>query len=261
MLCDKDRALLLKAVGKSAEKGTPSVKSICDYFAESKGDGFDKTDPKKAMPVVDAVYDLFRTGLLAWGATWDDVGPPYCHLTERGERALANFSRDPANPDGYMSYLADIGKLGPVVESYVREALATFGGGHHKAAAVMIGCAAEAIILRLREVVKSYIKRAGKSPRGKLDERGIRTVTRALKAQFDEDRTAMVSDKKGELATAVEDRWPALAARLRDTRNAAGHPASLEKLKEADVHASLHLFHDLFRLTQDLTRWYEEQAK
>src|SRR4051812_21502647 len=45
--------------------------------------------------------DLFRSGYLAWGYNLSNIDPPFCHITDRGRRVLANLSRDPANPAGY----------------------------------------------------------------------------------------------------------------------------------------------------------------
>jgi len=211
------------------------------------------SDRDEALLILDVLYGLFREGYLSPGHDWQNQELPHLHVTDRGQRVLSELSRDPANPDGYLAYLADLGTLSALAESYVSEALATYNGGHHKAAAVMIGCAAEAIILELRDVVAEQIKAAGGTPSKKLDDWRVRVVTGALKAQFDKDKKSMGP----ELAPRVGDWWSALAALLRNTRNEAGHPASLEKLEEADVHTALHLFHDFFQLTQDLIRWYE----
>src|SRR4051794_23800507 len=49
--------------------------------------------------------ELFRTGLLAGEHDQNTPTPPFFHLTARGARALANATRDPSNPTGYMRHL------------------------------------------------------------------------------------------------------------------------------------------------------------
>jgi hypothetical protein len=52
-----------------------------------------------------AWYDLFGSGHLSWGYNLNNPDPPFCHTTEQGRRTLAQISRDPSNPDGYMAHL------------------------------------------------------------------------------------------------------------------------------------------------------------
>jgi hypothetical protein len=68
-------------------------------------------------------YDLFRNGYLSWGLNLNNPDPPWCHLTSQGRAALTHFSRDPANPDGYLAYLASVATLSPLAKSYIEEAL------------------------------------------------------------------------------------------------------------------------------------------
>jgi len=106
--------------------------------------------------------DLFRIGYLAWGFNLSNPAPPFCHITDRGRRALAALSRDPSNPDGYLANLRAIGRLNPVSESYIREALATYAAGCFKATAVMVGAAAESVVLELRDVLVARLDTLGK---------------------------------------------------------------------------------------------------
>jgi hypothetical protein len=99
-------------------------------------------------------YDLFRTGYLSWGCDLPNPNPPFFHVTDLGRQALALRSRDPANPDGYLAHLRDRTAIGPVTDSYVTDALNTFNAACFKATAVMVGAAAESLVLdgKLRSV-------------------------------------------------------------------------------------------------------------
>src|SRR2546425_870640 len=83
-------------------------------------------------------YDLFRVGYLSWGHDIANPSPPFFHVTALGRGALAQRSRDPANPDGYLSHLHVQAAVGPVAESDIREALNTFNSACFKATAVMV---------------------------------------------------------------------------------------------------------------------------
>src|SRR5436190_529132 len=87
--------------------------------------------------------ELFRTGLLAWGKDLTNPNHPFFHLTERGRTALANLTRDPSNPAGYLRHLSSIATIDAVSMSYLTEALECYVAGLYKASAVMVGGSAE----------------------------------------------------------------------------------------------------------------------
>src|SRR5437868_13772267 len=80
--------------------------------------------------------DLFRTGLLACGYDLNNPNPPLFHLTETGRRALANATRDPSNPAGYLKHLEARATVTVVTRSYLVEGLDCYVAGLYKAAAV-----------------------------------------------------------------------------------------------------------------------------
>jgi len=108
--------------------------------------------------------NLFRTGLLAWGLNLSNPDPPFFHLTDRGRQALENFTRDPSNPAGYLRHLASVATLDPITLSYLTEALECYVAGLFKAAAVMVGGAAESLILHLRDVTSQKLTSLGQPP-------------------------------------------------------------------------------------------------
>ena len=195
--------------------------------------------------------DLFRIGYLAWGYNLSNPSPPFCHITDLGRKALAAFSRDPANPDGYMANLRAIGKLNPISESYVREALATYAAGCFKATAVMVGAAAESVVLQLRDVLGTRLDVIGQARPPDLDDWRIKKVLDSIES--------LLAGKKGAMPRALleafESYWPAFTQQVRAVRNAAGHPASIDPVDEQTVHASLLIFPELVKLARDLEAW------
>ncbi|SRR6266516_423900 len=192
--------------------------------------------------------DLFRIGYLAWGYNLTNAAPPFCHITDRGRAALAAVSRDPSNPDGYLRHLQAIGNLNPVAESYIREALATYGAACFKAAAVMVGAAAESVVLELRDALGARLDALKKPRPADLDDWRIKRNLDALETLFAAQKGTMPRP----LYEAFESYWPAFTQQVRVARNAAGHPASVAPVEEGTVQASLLIFPELFKLSTEL---------
>lgn len=195
--------------------------------------------------------ELFRTGLIAWGLNLHNPNPPFFHLTERGSAALAHLTRDPSNPAGYLRHLASIAPIDPIATSYLTEGLDCYVAGHFKASAVMVGGAAEAMILALRDATTQKLTALGKPVSRAMSDWRMKTVSDALyaffsghKAQFDPT-----------LREPFEGYWPAFALQIRASRNDAGHPKSVDPITPDMVHASLLVFPELARLANNLSQW------
>ncbi len=195
--------------------------------------------------------DLFRMGYLAWGYDLNNPNPPFCHLTRQGRMALEHVSRDPANPDGYLSHVRGIAQMKPITESYLTEALHTYNAACHKATAVLVGGAAESVILDLRDAFVSRMNSTGVSLPRKLQDWKVKTVLDALKGQID----AHEQDIPKNLFASYQAYWNAFAQQIRTARNEAGHPASIDPVSPETVHASLLIFPDLFKLANELKDW------
>src|SRR6266568_3979520 len=110
-------------------------------------------------------HDLICSGQIAWGHSTNTLGgpnPAFCFLTDRGRETLKHLSRDPHNPDGYKEQLRTQGQLSPVAWAYVEEALKTYSASCYKATAVMIGAAAESLVLDLRDAIQNRLHELGK---------------------------------------------------------------------------------------------------
>lgn len=201
--------------------------------------------------------DLFRSGYIAWGYNLDNANPPFCHITERGRRVLANVSRDPANPAGYIAHLKKGASLNPIAESYLVEALETFNGGHFKSAAVMIGAASESLVLHLRDALVNRISELNQPAQSKLSDWRIKTVLSAI----EDSLTAKKKDMPVKLFEAFESYWPAFTQQIRAVRNDSGHPTSVAPIDEPTVHASLLIFPELARIAADLQAWLKTSYK
>jgi len=201
--------------------------------------------------------DLFREGYLAWGTDINNVKPPFCHVTDRGRTFLRNVSHDPANPDGYLHYLASHVSLNPIANSYIAEAVRCYNNMCYKATAVMIGCAAESVVLEVRDTLRDRLISTGKigslssKEQHNLDSWMIKTVLDTIstiiggyKAQMDRS-----------LAEAFATNWPGLTGNIRVIRNDAGHPTNVDPVTPEMVHAALLMFTFQAQLAANLIAW------
>jgi hypothetical protein len=196
--------------------------------------------------------DLFRLGLMAWGYNLMNPDPPHVHLTASGRIALQNLSRDPYNPDGYKTFVRPLLEPDePVALSYIDEALETFQARCLKATAVMAGAAAESLVLSMRDALVARLGVIGTPVPSKLQEDKVKTIRDAVKAEIDK-RTA-------QLDRHLRDRyalhWGSMSEHIRQARNDAGHPASVDPVTHEIVHASLLMFPEFARLVKELKAW------
>src|SRR5258708_14152192 len=192
---------------------------------------------------------LFRRGLLGWGLDLSNPNPPFFHLTERGRKALETLTRDPSNPAGYLRHLASIAAPNPIALSYLTEALDCYVAGLFKAGAVMVGGAAESVILELRNTTTAKLKTLGRTVPRPMEDWRIKTVSEALRSFFGGQNL------KRALREPLDAYWSAFAHQILPIRNDAGHPVSVDPVTPDTVHASLLIFPELARLAGSLERW------
>lgn len=196
-------------------------------------------------------HDLVRTGHIAWGLDILNSDPPFCHLTDQGRKMLEHYSRDPANPDGYLAYLRGRAPLSPIAESYIVEALNTYNSSCYKATAVMVGGASESLILHFRDaLVKRMQDLKHKIPSGLNDWR-IKRVLDSIESIMAAKKSALPRS----LANAFDTYYSAFTGQIRIVRNDAGHPKSVDPVSQDMVQASLLIFPELAKLMHELHSW------
>ena len=225
---------------------------VLEQAAKSLGQFGDQHGGRLVMAAYD---DLFRSGVINFGRALNQTGPEWGHLSEHGVAALNNVDRDPSNPRGYLAAIAPHLKDQDIALSYLDEAIDTYNKGNVKAAAVMLGCAVEALSLSLRDRVKARIAENGGTASPQLDDWRIATVLRVLEHQLDTRVTAMPRH----LRERYESFWTAWTGLFRMTRNDAGHPKSIEPVSRDAVHGQLLLLHEHARLVFELGAWVDNE--
>jgi hypothetical protein len=241
---------MLKIVERFAnQRGFMQANSILDETSKVLGVGL-ADDPSQQI-LLTVWHDLFRTGVLSPGHNLDNPNLPFYHLTAQGAAAMAQLSRDPTNPAGYMAHLQAVGPLNPVATSYITEALAVYSAACYRATAVMVGCAAESLVLEIRDALVAKLKAKGQSASAKLQDWRAKTVLDQLAKEIDQ-RLATLPRPLQEEYSAY---WPAFTGQIRMARNDAGHPTSIEPVTGDTVHASLLIFPQLAKLSLQLLDW------
>lgn len=243
------RAVLLQVVTEMSDSGPgmfqekPVLTEIYNRLGRQGG-------RTTQQAILTAWHDLFRTGHLAWGYDLNNPDPPFCHVTERGRQALAHFSRDPSNPDGYLRELHRY-PINEIAKSYIREAVATYNNSCFKATAVMVGTAAEAIVLEVRDELVARMQGGGKRPSDKLRDWKIASVSEAVRRELEPRRKSMTDS----VADGLAAYWPAFLYQIRQIRNDAGHPNRMDPVTEESVHAALLMFPGAARFASALIEW------
>ncbi|BBI99514.1 hypothetical protein FGKAn22_12070 [Ferrigenium kumadai] len=222
--------------------------SILQAAARALGAAFN-TELEQAL--LTQWHELFRTGYLAWGFNIANPNPPFCHVTDRGRAALERLSHDPANPSGYLRHLNSAAHLNPVATSYISEALDCYVSSSHKAAAVMVGAAAESLVIELRDLLLERLRSADQTLPRNLDDWRVKTILNSLRSYFDSVQRQFPEKLREE----YESYWSAFTQQIRATRNEAGHPTSVQPIEPEAVHASLLIFPELAKLANKLRDW------
>ncbi len=201
--------------------------------------------------ILSEFQSLIYAGHFAWGHDLANPNPPFFHITDRGNKSLKDISRDPANREGYLSYIEKSGQLNDTEMSYLNEAIDTFNSRHYKSAAVMIGAVAECFILKLREAL---IKAHKKYPK-ELKDWKVKTIFKGIKIMLDNQ----IGNMPDHLKDGYNAYWPALNEQIRRTKNDAGHPENISFFTYEDVHASLLMLPNIAKLTNHLMNYIESQ--
>lgn len=246
-------ALLAELNTPSKFGGPPSAESVLRAAATRLGIAHGDRDLEQAL--LTQWGELFRTGLLAWGESLSSPNAPFFHLTERARQALANLTRDPSNPAGYLRHLNSVAHVDPIAQSYLSEALDCYVAGLFKAAAVMTGVSAESVIRDLCDATVQKLASLGRpSPKG-MGEGDWMFKTKS------DSLHKFLSGYKTRFTRALQEEfvyWPAFIQQIRATRNDAGHPTSIDPVTSDAAHASLLVFPEFAKLANSLDLWVKK---
>jgi hypothetical protein len=84
------RQVMLEVVAALSKNGhNLQTKSTLTAVAQQVGGTLDAATQQA---ILEAWYDLFSSGHLCWGLNLSNAEPPFCHLTDKGKKALEHLS-------------------------------------------------------------------------------------------------------------------------------------------------------------------------
>jgi hypothetical protein len=187
---------------------------------------------------------------------------PGLHITARGRKWLESGEVSPHNPTRFYERIrADVASLDEVVMAYLDEAVGAWAAGLNRAAAVMIGCACEQLILLLAESLskasvppyserlKKHVEKTAKPPAS------ISTIFKDVRDAL----LALAGEKKlpHDIADALDRKLTPIFEYSRALRNASGHPTA-GSITDDDAEGALILFPGFYLLVNDVIRTLDE---
>jgi len=251
----KARTALLQILHEVKKDGPGYMQSRSVLRRVAKELKAEDTDSQQAILTI--WHDLFRSGIVAPGCNLDNPELPHIHLTEKGRKTLADLSRDPSNPDGYMAVLKQHKLVDPIAVSYTEEAVNAYVNDCAKSAVVMIGCASERLVLMVRDELCAGLARQTKTISSQMQDWRFKTVRDSIAAELDTKKSKMPQ----KLRDAYTSFWMPCTEQMRQHRNDAGHPQSIAPVTDEIVHANLLLFPTFASLALDLIAWINTNYK
>lgn len=176
--------------------------------------------------VREAMWECLIKRLLIFGL--NDANPewPFYRLTSQGKELVKAGHPQPYDPDGFVAYFRrNVSGIDPTVDGYFAEAVQAFNSGCNRAAAVMLGCASEKLLLLLCDAFEAAIADPAKLAAFKRDL-GRKWAISHKYAILRERLDLMADGKKlpYDHTETVGSELPSGYEMLRRCRNAAGHP-------------------------------------
>lgn len=228
------------------ENAAPGQQHFC-YGAAAQ------LQPNDAELVLEIVWDLFRQGMLTFGANASNPGWPWLRLSRFGEYALQHGPYRFHNKAEFMKALrSEATDLCPDALAYLREAISAFYTNCLLSASIMLGIAAESEFLRLLEVARSS-KAYGKY----FSRIGDGLSLRAKILRFGEAIKPILTVLPGSATDELGDALNTMQSLIRTARTETGRPAAADPLSRDQVYVYLQLFlpfaEQLMRLRLELT--------
>jgi hypothetical protein len=229
------------------------------YLVEDVKRGCPAADQPSRDQFLQAVWALIAQGL-AYIDPYDHATENWSVLlTESGQAVARDSESNPDDPDGYLrSLYGAVPNLAPTTRVYVEEALRAYNHQCYLSATVMLGVAAEAMVLQLASVFVNS-KRGSTSPTfvAVLQSPKIAYVQKftELRKRLDTAREILPA----ELSDNLDIQLNAVLELLRTSRNDSGHPTG-RTVRSVDCFNNLRIFPGLARRIQELDAFFAEDS-
>jgi hypothetical protein len=198
------------------------------------------------------IWELIIEGVYTPGLGPHQPNLPQLRVTEYGQKCFEAGELTAHDPDDYLRRLKACPIIDDITLLYTEEALDAFRVGKHLASTVMIGVAAENMLLRLVDAVHSALNTAERKAKFEKDTKGKKAKTQhdEVLARLKSPTTPLPADIESVLVQHIDGIYDL----IRRTRNDAGHPTGKRK-ERYETHALLLLFPTYCKTVHDLMDW------
>lgn len=248
------RALVYEALRKPLPPHTAQLQSLVLAVFQMAGE--DYAGPNKSMiedQVREIVWELTFQGIIVPGFdSGSQASFPWFKLTDWGKHSLELGEYLPYDATLFLERLhKEVPTVDKLIVLYITEALKCFRFGVFIAAAMMVGVAAEQMILVLKEAVSSRLDSAEK--KRKFDAEARETIKRVYTAIW--KRLEPVREQMPDgLSEAIGVELTAIFEMVRRTRNEAGHPTG-KNIERHEAEALLLLFPTHIKTVCAVVEW------
>lgn len=225
--------------------------AVNEHYLDKAPALYAASEPEKAILAV--IWGLIIEGVYTPGAGMEDPNLPFLHATEYGRKCFEAGELTAHDPDDYLRRLKTVcPSIDDITLLYTGEALDTFLVGKLLAATVMIGVAAENMLLRLVAAVQSALDTPERQ--AKFEKA---TMGKKAKTQHDEILSRLKSPftpLPAEIEAVLTQQIDGIYDLIRRTRNEAGHPTG-RRMERDETHALLLLFPTYCKTVHDLMEW------
>lgn len=174
------------------------------------------------MLLDEVLWQLIVQGVITPGKDPSNPTFPWFRLTSHGKKVLEAERFIPHDPTGYLDEVKRVAKsvVGQAALTYLEEALRCFTSGCPLASVLLLGIAAEAVLLRLCEVARNAL--SDSKEQSNFDQlQWVKAKHRWLVDKYDSLPT---QDRRAHLPESLEVTLTSLYELIRRQRNELGHP-------------------------------------
>lgn len=189
------------------------------------------------------------------------IGGPSFHflrVTALGREWARGSEPSPEDQQGFLAALkVQVPRLDPVIEQYMREAVAAYGRGLQFAAAVMLGAASEKAIYLLAKALHDWLSDGSKKT--KLDKEIQRRSLFGMIAMLSQILAQEIADDRipFQVHEGAIPHLNSLTEAIRVQRNDAVHPEAGGNLSPNTVRLSFVAFPAAYKKIDALVQWFK----
>jgi len=218
-------------------------------------------DPEAKRLFFEVVWNFIGTGILVPYYNRSNTKWPFLSLTTEGRELAERGEPSPADPDGFLRHVEDAFSSGlpDTVSLYLREAVFAFNRRLYIAASVMLGVAAEGLLLEVASAVRDSHLDASVGRdwyAGSIESTPALRQYRSIASKLE----PVQRDMPHELRERFDANFRSIRNLIREQRNEDGHPTGNTRDRD-DLLPALYLFAPYARLTAELIGWLSDTAR